>query len=374
MRNLRGRPRNISDTGIVYLESDGEDSDYADSDVEPVFFPAAEFELGEVLDEFIGENEDNDEVDNEVPANGGRFFRLIDSDDDGSDIEAIPEENAPPDLQRSVIQYFGGTVQVRHIVHDNFNQLQQQQQNPAGSDPAGDAAHSSQGASGSSQDRRGSEESEGEAPSICESEIVIRVQVDESEGGQAMADQVDCVVRTGGENACGSTTCEGGGDDKPVKTSASSEEEPAKVSGGCSSGLVPYPDLPDYASAGEEEDDDNLKASIPAPYKSPGVASSSPSTSRSSLKRKEPDFEEDGEVEETNGLEKSSRKRLEEVDEEEEATCNPMVSDEECDESEEAFRGDRIGSTVYSERHVLKILMQWIEVNSAKFFTIYHVK
>jgi hypothetical protein len=46
-----------------------------------------------------------------------------------------------------------------------------------------------------------------------------------------------------------------------------------------------------------------------------------------------------------------------------EETCNPMVSDvEDLDENEDALRGDRIGGTTYSERHVLKILMKWVQV------------
>ncbi len=44
-------------------------------------------------------------------------------------------------------------------------------------------------------------------------------------------------------------------------------------------------------------------------------------------------------------------------------TCNPMVSDvEELEENDDALRGDRIGNTTYSERHVLKILMKWVQV------------
>ena len=42
---------------------------------------------------------------------------------------------------------------------------------------------------------------------------------------------------------------------------------------------------------------------------------------------------------------------------------NPMASDLEGETvDEEAFRGDRIGNSTYSERHVLRILMRWIQV------------
>ena len=49
----------------------------------------------------------------------------------------------------------------------------------------------------------------------------------------------------------------------------------------------------------------------------------------------------------------------------EEQFCNPMASDSDGndeDENESLLRGDRIGSTTYSERHVLKILLSWMEV------------
>ncbi|OXA46824.1 uncharacterized protein LOC110855962 [Folsomia candida] len=43
-------------------------------------------------------------------------------------------------------------------------------------------------------------------------------------------------------------------------------------------------------------------------------------------------------------------------------TCNPMVSDvEELEENDNVLRGDRIGATTYSERHVIKILMKWVQ-------------
>jgi hypothetical protein len=43
---------------------------------------------------------------------------------------------------------------------------------------------------------------------------------------------------------------------------------------------------------------------------------------------------------------------------------NPMVSDvDDLDENDDALRGDRIGATTYSERHVLKILIKWVQVS-----------
>jgi hypothetical protein len=33
------------------------------------------------------------------------------------------------------------------------------------------------------------------------------------------------------------------------------------------------------------------------------------------------------------------------------------------DENDDALRGDRIGATTYSERHVLKILIKWVQVS-----------
>jgi len=55
--------------------------------------------------------------------------------------------------------------------------------------------------------------------------------------------------------------------------------------------------------------------------------------------------------------------KTDEIVEEEEETCNPMVSDvEELEENEDAFRGDRIGGTTYSQRHVLKLLIKWVQV------------
>lgn len=40
MKNLRGRPNNINGrSGILYISDSEDDSDFSDSDVEPVFFP-----------------------------------------------------------------------------------------------------------------------------------------------------------------------------------------------------------------------------------------------------------------------------------------------------------------------------------------------
>jgi len=44
--------------------------------------------------------------------------------------------------------------------------------------------------------------------------------------------------------------------------------------------------------------------------------------------------------------------------------CNPMISEEEAEENAEAFRGDRIGSTMYCERHVIKLLMELTQVST----------
>lgn len=93
-----------------------------------------------------------------------------------------------------------------------------------------------------------------------------------------------------------------------------------------------------------------------------------------SLKRKEPDYDSDndegkvdgghGEKSENNHMSKKvSRKTMNKTEssDEEEETCNPMVSDDEFDPDEEN-KGDRIGTTVYSECHVLSILMKWVNV------------
>lgn len=404
MKNLRGRPRNISDSGIVYLDSDGEDSEYSDSDVEPVFFPAAELELGDALEDFVAAGEIGGEDDDEVNGNDAnerhRFFQLInalDTDDTSSD--GGDDGGAPPIVEEEVqrvIQFFGGTVQVRHIVHENFAQLQQQQLQNNSNNGVEEPSHSrsslavegnSEGVTvGSDGNANLAEQSngqlvssdEGEPPSIRESEIIIRLhQVEgdsaENQGNSSMTDHSNELVRNPGRIQ--GTPEEGTLQVQAVVESASTEEALDTSCG--SSGLVPYPDLPDYASCGEDDDeDDNLKASIPAPYKSPrdsgGTGKSPTTSSRPSLKRKEPEKETDDDDEdednERKNHHKASRKKIGEsndkfgdVEEDEEATCNPMVSDEECSETEEAFRGDRIGSTTYSERHVLKILMKWLE-------------
>lgn len=412
MKNLRGRPRNISDSGIVYLDSDGDDSEYSDSDVEPVFFPAAELELGDALEDFvaggqIAGDDDDDEVNGNDANERHRFFQLInalDTDDTSSDDDddGDPVPGVEGDLRHRVIQFFGGTVQVRHVVNENFTQLQQQQlQNNSGNsveEPShsrqslqpvegnsedvivdvvgsGENVNSAEQSSGQLVSTRGDSD-EGEPPSFRESEIIIRLhQVEgdsaENQGNSSMTDHSNELVRNPGRIQ--GTPEEGTLQVQAVVESVSAEETLANTSTG-SSGLVPYPDLPDYASCGEDDDeDDYLKASIPAPYKSPtdSYAGKSPSTStRLSLKRKEPEKEDDeeGDDDERKNLHKASRKRIGEgnekfgdTEEDEEATCNPMVSDEECSETEEAFRGDRIGSTTYSERHVLKILMKWLE-------------
>lgn len=377
MRNLRGRPRNISESGIVYLDSDGEDSEYSDSDVEPVFFPSAEFELGDALEEIAGDNDDDDE-EQDNNANRGRFFQLIhaiDTDDESSDIEASPGQPASgtEPATRSIIQFFGGTVQVRHIIHENFTQLQQQQQQQNQSQDISSNIIEGNNEIDSSDLNRASVTLAGTVETgvangrpvlIIEPDIVYRVQV---EGNSAEASNIMTDPLSEQRSNLEENQAESSFNNKIESNEVTQAQEDATNS----SGLVPYPDLPDYASAGEDDEEEFLKASIPAPYKSPSSSSEAPSSSKSrlSLKRKEPDSEDDDS--ESEALEKSSRKRVMEnpeklpvdQDEEEEQTCNPMVSDEECDETEEAFRGDRIGSTMYSERHVLKILMKWIEVN-----------
>lgn len=264
------------------------------------------------------------------------------------------------------------TIEVRHIVHDNFIQLQQQQQNELNSSLAtvreGLVAEPTASSSSVVIDENNSRD---EPPTIQETTIVISTRQRE-EGVHTveinMTEQnLDLQVSSGEPHPEESLAQAQPGQEVIV--------EVVKCSGSTSS-LVPYPDLPDYASGDEDDDDvylenhNTVKSSVHESY-------GRVPAQHSSLKRKEPEEDaEDGSVEDgqhdgvagatkASDSSPSSRKNCRgDQSEDEEETCNPMASDEEeCDETEETFRGDRIGNTVYSERHVIKILMKWVEVS-----------
>ncbi|CAL8092622.1 unnamed protein product [Orchesella dallaii] len=401
MKNLRGRPRNISESGIIYLDTDSDsDSEISDTDVEPIFLPEVELEL-ELVDErnphvhvnnFYGDNDNNENNTEENSEAGG------DGENQG----------------RGDVQFYGGTVAVRHIVHENFINLSQQNISPSGGEgerdrttesnnngngsnlggvppvtasnsenilvPQGGESSESGNSSvevGPNRSRNFEEERSGTSNSLSDGEPPVSVTCDtsfeshhpsitsmsnQSEQAEGLANDVGAQLEQS---------------QSTVPSQASGERSESLANSSGSATLVPYPDLPDYASGAEDEGDENEETERIEETSQGNAASSGAANSvedavletRQSVKRKGPytNNEDDEQPEEEEDVpdqagHKAMKKDDGVSDEDEEATCNPMVSDaEECDETEEAFRGDRIGTTVYSERHVLKILMKWVE-------------